>query len=146
MLTAVAFMGLAIPVGQLADRVGRVPVLLAGQALLFVVYAILTTGSLGYPGLILCVLCLGAYFAATEGVLTAIGAALLPEDLQASGIGILTTVVSIGSLISSVAFGALWQTLGLQEAVYVFAAALTLAFAIAAPLLLRSQRLAGADA
>ena len=39
-ITAVAFMGLAIPVGQLADRVGRVPVLLAGYALLFVVYGV----------------------------------------------------------------------------------------------------------
>ena len=40
-ITAVAFMGLAIPVGQLADRVGRVPVLLGGYALLFIVYGAL---------------------------------------------------------------------------------------------------------
>ena len=83
--------------------------------------------SLGYVMLVLCLLGLGGYFAATEGVLAAIAGALLPEDLQASGIGMLTTVVSIGNLLSSLAFGALWLTLGLHQAVIVFAAALALA-------------------
>ena len=68
-------MGLAIPVGQLADRVGRVPVLLAGFALLFIVYGALLMSSLGYGLLVLCLLGLGGYFAATEGVLTAIAGA-----------------------------------------------------------------------
>lgn len=135
-VTAVAFMALAIPVGRLADRVGRVPVLLVGFALLFVVYGALLMNSLGYVGLIVCLIALGAYFAASEGVLTAIAGAVLPEDLQASGIGILITVVSIGNLVSSLAFGALWVTLGLQQAVMVFAFAL----AVAAPLLVRSHR------
>ena len=49
-VTAVVFMGLAIPVGQLADRVGKVPVLLAGYAMLFVVYGVLLMSSLGYVG------------------------------------------------------------------------------------------------
>ena len=96
-ITAVAFMGLAIPFGQLADRVGKVPVLLAGYALLFVVYGVLLMSSLGYGMLIVCLLALGAYFAATEGVMTALAGAVLPEKLQASGIGILITVVSIGN-------------------------------------------------
>ena len=77
--------------------------------------------------LILCLVALGGYFAATEGVMTALAGAVLPEELQASGIGILITVVSIGSLLSSLAFGALWFALGLQSAVLVFAAALVLA-------------------
>jgi MFS family permease len=139
-ITAVAFMGLAIPVGQLADRVGRVPVLIAGYALLFVVYGALLMSSLGYGLLVVCLVGLGGYFAATEGVLAAIAGALLPESLQASGLGMLTTVVSIGNLISSVAFGGLWLALGLRGAVLVFGAALVLAIAVAIPLLLRSQR------
>jgi MFS family permease len=139
-ITAVAFMGLAIPVGQLADRVGRVPVLLAGYALLFIVYGALLMSSLGYGLLVLCLLGLGGYFAATEGVLAAIAGALLPEDLQASGLGMLTTVVSIGNLFSSLVFGALWLELGLHNAVLVFGAALALAIIAAVPLLLRSQR------
>jgi MFS family permease len=139
-ITAVAFMGLAIPVGQLADRVGRVPVLLAGYALLFIVYGALLMSSLGYGLLVLCLLGLGGYFAATEGVLAAIAGALLPEDLQASGLGMLTTAVSIGNLFSSLVFGALWLELGLHNAVLVFGAALGLAIIAAVPLLLRSQR------
>lgn len=140
-ITAVAFMGLAIPVGQLADRVGRVPVLLAGYALLFIVYGALLMSSLGYGLLVLCLLGLGGYFAATEGVLAAIAGALLPEDLQASGLGMLTTVVSIGNLLSSLVFGALWLELGLRGAVLAFGAGLALAIVAAVPLLLRSQRM-----
>src|SRR3954447_3769508 len=58
-ITAVAFMGLAIPVGQLADRVGRVPVLVGGYALLFVVYGALLMSSLGYALLVVCLIGLG---------------------------------------------------------------------------------------
>ncbi|HEU4735766.1 MAG TPA: MFS transporter [Solirubrobacterales bacterium] len=139
-ITAVAFMGLAIPVGQLADRVGRVPVLLGGYALLFVVYGALLMGTLGYGLLIVCLIGLGGYFAATEGVTAALAGAILPEQMQASGLGMLITVISIGKLFSSVAFGALWFALGLQQAVLVFALGLVLAIAVGAPLLLRSQR------
>jgi MFS family permease len=139
-ITAVAFMGLAIPVGQLADRVGRVPVLLGGYALLFVVYGALLMGSLGYGLLVVCLVGLGGYFAATEGVFAALAGAILPEELQASGLGMLTTVVSIGNMFSSLAFGALWLELGLQRAVIVFGAGLALAILAAVPLLLRSQR------
>ncbi len=139
-ITAVVFMGLAIPFGQLADRVGKVPVLLAGYALLFVVYGVLLMTSLGYGILILCLVALGGYFAATEGVMTALAGAVLPEKLQASGIGILITVVSIGQFVSSLAFGALWFAIGLQSAILIFAAALVLAIAVAAPLLWRAQR------
>lgn len=139
-ITAVSFMALAIPVGQLADRVGKVPVLLGGHALLFLVYGVLLLTSVGYGVLILCLLALGGYFAATEGVITALAGAVLPEKLQASGIGILITVISLGRLLSSVAFGALWFAIGLQSAVLIFAAALVVAMAVAAPLLLRAQR------
>jgi MFS family permease len=139
-ITAVAFMGLAIPVGQLADRIGRVPVLLAGHSLLFVAYGALLLGSVGYGVLVFVLLALGGYFAATEGVMTALAGALLPDDLQGSGLGMLTTVVSLGRFASSLAFGGLWLALGLQEAVLGFALALALAIACAAPLLLRAQR------
>jgi MFS family permease len=141
-ITAVAFMALAIPIGRLADRIGRVPVLIGGFAMLFIDYAALMSSHLGYVELVLCLVALGAFFACSEGVLTAVAGAALPDDLQASGIGILITVVSIGNLVSSLAFGALWVTLGLQQAVIVFAAGLALALFVAAPLLVRSQRAA----
>jgi MFS family permease len=139
-ITAVVFMAFAIPFGQLADRIGKVPVLLAGYALLFVVYGVLLMTLVGYGLLILCLVALGAYFAATEGVMTALAGSVLPEKLQASGIGILITVVSIGQLLSSVAFGALWFTIGLQSAIAIFGIGLVVAIAVAAPLLIRAQR------
>ena len=109
-------------------------------ALLFLVYVALLMSSVGYGLPVFCLLGLGGYFAATEGVLAAIAGALLPEDLQASGLGMLTTVVSIGNLLSSLVFGALWLELGLHNAVLVFGAGLALAIVVAVPLLLRSQR------
>jgi MFS family permease len=141
-MTAIVFMGLAIPFGQLADRIGKVPVLLGGQALLFVTSGVLMMGSVGYGALVLCLLALGGYFAATEGVLTALAGTVLPEKLQASGIGLLITVTSLGRLASSLAFGGLWFAIGLQSAVICFVAALALAMMLAAPLLLRAQRAA----
>lgn len=139
-VTALIYMALAIPVGQLADRFGRVRVLVAGHSLLLLVYGALLLPSLGFAPLIGCLVAMGAYFAATEGVTTALAGAILPEELQASGIGMLTTVVSLGQLASSVAFGALWFSLGLASAVAVFGAALLVALLVAAPLLIRCQR------
>lgn len=138
-VTAVVFMVLAIPVGRLADRIGRAPVMLAGNALLLPVYGLLLT-QVGTAGVILSLLALGAYFAATDGVTTAVAGAILPDRLQATGIGILITVVSLGKLGSSLAFGALWFALGLQSAVLIFAAVLAVMLAIATPLLMRLQR------
>jgi MFS family permease len=139
-ITALAYMALAIPVGQLADRIGRVPVLLAGHALLLFVYAALLLPSLGYGGLCAALVLLGAYFAATDGVTVALAGALLPERLQASGIGMLTTFVSVGRLLSSLAFGALWYAGGLETATVVFAIGLATMLVISAPPLLRAQR------
>jgi MFS family permease len=139
-VTALAYMALAIPVGRLADRIGRVPVLLAGHALLLGVYGTLLLPSLGYLTLLLSLLVLGTYFAATDGVATALAGAALPEGLQATGIGILITVMSVGRLASSLIFGALWLAIGLESAVAAFAAALIVVLLVAAPLLVRSQR------
>jgi MFS family permease len=139
-VTALVYMALAIPVGQLADRFGRVRVLIAGHALLLLVYGALLLPSLGFAPLLGCLFAMGAYFAATDGVTTALAGAVLPDKLQASGIGILTTVVSLGQLASSVVFGALWYSIGLESAVVVFAGALVIVLLVTAPLLIRSQR------
>ena len=140
-VTAVVFMVLAIPVGRLADRVGRVPVLLSGHALLLPVYGILlSAGAGGTTTVCIALVSLGAYYAATDGVTTALAGAILPERLQASGIGLLVTAVSLGQFASSVGFGALWFAFGLESAVLVFGAALVLALVVCVPLLMRIQR------
>ena len=138
--TAVTWMLLAAPVGRLADRVGRGRVLLSGYVLLLAVYAVLLGPSIGMAGLFVALFLLGAYYAATDGVLMALGSGHVSETLRGSGLALLGTAVSIARLLASVLFGALWTWLGIQTALVIFAGALVVAMAVAA------VALRGADA
>jgi MFS family permease len=129
--SAAAYMALAIPAGRLADRFGRTRVFLAGYSLLLPVYAVLLLPAAGIPGLVFALLMLGAYYAATEGVLQAIASALLPAPLQASGLALLVTATSLAKLGSSIVFGLVWTLGGLDAAAVAFAAALAVALGLA---------------
>jgi MFS family permease len=129
--TAFAFMALAIPLGRLADRYGRVTVFLTGYAALLGVYALLLTPSAGMAGLLAALGLLGTYYAATDGVLAAVTSAFVPERLLASGLAVVVTGTSLGRLVASIAFGALWVTVGLQVALAIFGGALCIAAAVA---------------
>jgi MFS family permease len=133
--SAGTFILLAVPMGRLADRVGRGRVLLAGYGLLFGVYATLLMPIGGWPLLVAALGLLGAYYAATDGVLMALGSAVVPEDVRGSGLALLGTVTSVARLFASLAFGALWTLWGINVAVVFFGAALVVAAALAAPLL-----------
>ena len=122
--TATIFMLMAVPAGRLADRVGRVRVFLGGHALLLVVYASLLvpagageTGMAAALRMIGALVLLGAYYAATDGVLMALAGAALPPEIRASGMALITTGTSLGRLAASVAFGALWTWQGVDVAV-----------------------------
>jgi MFS family permease len=130
--TAVTFMLLAAPAGRLADRVGRGKVLLGGYVLLLGVYLILLGPSIGVVGLFMTLFLLGAYYAATDGVLMALGSGQVGEGLRGSGLALLGTALSIARLFASILFGALWTWLGIQAALAVFACALVVAIAVAA--------------
>jgi MFS family permease len=136
--SAAVYMVLAIPVGRLADRVGRRLVFVAGYALLLPVYAVLLLPSAGIPGLVLALCALGAYYAATDGVLQAIASALLPDGLRASGLALLVTATSLAKLASSVAFGLVWTLGGLEVAAVAFTGALIAALLVATVVLSRS--------
>src|SRR5262249_44364344 len=82
--TATAYMLLAIPMGGLADRIGREKVFVGGYVLLLGVYALLLTAGSGFAIALLLVL-FGAYYAATDGVLAAAATAILPEHVRGSG-------------------------------------------------------------
>jgi MFS family permease len=138
--TAVLYMLLAAPLGRLADRIGRGRVLIGGYALLLAVYALLLAPSAGTISLIAVLALLGTYYAATDGVLMAMGSQLLPESLRGSGLALLGTSTSVARLIASVVFGAVWTWLGLQVAVALFAAGLIVAMGMAA----RGLRIASA--
>jgi len=136
--TAGVYMALAMPVGRLADRAGRARTFIAGHLLLAGAYAALIFPVLGIATLPLCLALLGAYFAATDGVLAAMGSALLPADLRGSGLGLLTTTTNVGRLLASVAFGAAWTAFGLTAALAIFGCALAAALAFAGPALRRA--------
>lgn len=126
------FMVLAAPLGRLADRAGRGRVLLAGYATLFAVYALvlgpvggwlLVAGSLGL---------LGTYYAATDGVLMALGSAVVPESVRGSGLALLRTATSGARLVAGIALGGLWTLWGSHGAFTVFAVALAAAGLVSA--------------
>ena len=130
--TALIFMLLAVPVGRLADRIGRGRVFVGGYALLLAVYAALLLPWLGPAQVVVYLGLLGAYYAATDGVLMALGSAVLPEDLRTSGLALLTTATSLARLVASVLFGLLWTWRGLEVAVAMFAVGLVTAMLLTA--------------
>ena len=83
-------------------------------------------------GLFVALFLLGAYYAATDGVLMALGSGHVSETLRGSGLALLGTAVSVARLFASVLFGALWTWLGIQTALAIFAGALVVAMAVAA--------------
>jgi MFS family permease len=126
------FMVLAAPLGRLADRTGRGRVLLAGYAMLLGVYA-LVLGPLGGWVLVAGALALlGAYYAATDGVLMALGSAVVPEPVRGSGLALLRTTTSAARLLAGIAFGAVWTVWGSHAAFATFAIALAAAGLISA--------------
>jgi hypothetical protein len=138
--TALAYMVLAVPVGRLADRIGRAKVFIAGYGLLLAVYTSLLLPSLGLPALALYLLLFGAYYAATDGVLMALASAVLPAELRASGLALLVTATSLARLVAAIVFGGLWTWFGVQTAVVTFAGALTVAATAAAVMLARTTQ------
>lgn len=138
--SALAYMVLAIPAGRIADRFGRVRVFLIGHLLLVLLYVILLSPSLGVPAVFAVLALLGAFYAATDGVLMAQASAVLPEALRASGLAIVVTGTTIARLCASLIFGATWTAFGLHTAVLVFTAALGVAIATAALVLGRTSQ------
>ncbi|MFF7986765.1 MFS transporter [Streptomyces sp. NPDC007901] len=110
--TAVVFLLLAVPLGSLADRVGRRTVFLAGHAALLTAYALLLWAP-AVPALVPLVLALhGTFYAATDGVLPAALAGIVPEQLRASGLAIVGTSQALARFCCSLAFGAAWTVWG----------------------------------
>jgi MFS family permease len=117
--TACWFMLLAIPLGRLADRIGRKRVFVMGYGVLILVYCALLF-PLPRLASIAVIAGLGFYYAATDGVLMAHASAILPESLRATGLAILTTGSSLARLFASIAYGTMWQWWGPARATRVF--------------------------
>jgi MFS family permease len=137
---AAIFMVLAVPMGRLADRYGRATMFVVGYALLLAVYALLLLPAFGGAQLVLYLLLVGAYYAATDGVLMALASAVIPAHLRGSGLSALVTATSVGRLVSSIVFGAIWATYSATAAVAAFGALLVAALGVASLLLRRNPR------
>ena len=134
--TAVVYLLLARRAGRLADRWGRHRVLLAGHALALALYGfLLLAGELPAAGVLACVALLGAYYAATDGVLAALASSVLPHGQLSTGLAVVSTATALARLLASSVFGALWSWRGPEAALAAFAAGLALAMLAAAALL-----------
>ncbi|MFC9396868.1 MFS transporter [Streptomyces sp. NPDC057027] len=133
--TAAAFLLLAVPLGRLADRVGRRQVFLGGHAALLLVYGALLSGwqSPALPYLVLALH--GGFYAATDGVLMAAAAGCVPPELRSSGLALIQTGQALARFGCSIAFGAAWTVWGDRWAVG--AATVVLAVSVAAAYALR---------
>jgi MFS family permease len=136
--TNAAYLALAIPFGRLADRWGRARMFAAGHVLLLAVYVLAASPAAGLAVTIACLLLLGAFYAATDGVLAAVAGASVPAEIRASGIAAAQTVVAVARLFASVGFGALWLWLGREGAMIAVAVSLAAALPVAA-LMLRER-------
>ncbi|GGS21624.1 MULTISPECIES: MFS transporter [Actinokineospora] len=136
--TALTFLVLATPLGRLSDRVGRWRVFFAGHVVLLAVYLLLLGPFDGLALVIVTVALHGVFYAATDGVLMAHGATLVPERLRASGLSIVQTGQALARFASSVGFGVLLTTLPFTAAVLVATGALV-AVLVAVVLVIRPE-------
>jgi MFS family permease len=130
--TSAVFLVLAVPAGVLADRVGRRGIFLAGHAGLLAAYALLLWAP-ATPTLVYFVLALhGTFYAATDGVLPAAVADVVPEQLRGSGLALVGTGQALARFCCSLAFGAAWTVWGDSRALLGSLVGLLLCAAVAA--------------
>jgi MFS family permease len=128
--TAATFLALAVPLGRLADRLGRWRVFLGGHLALLAAYGLLLAHGPVYAVLVLH----GAFYAATDGVLMAAASGAVPAELRASGLAIVQTGQAPARFAASIAFGAAWTAWGDRTALITAAVALAVCAATAAGL------------
>ncbi len=110
--TNLAYLALAAPFGALADRFGRLPVVVGGYVALLAVYVLVFGPFGGVPVIVVTLALYGTFYAATDGVLIALAGPVLPEALRTTGIALIQTTQAVAYFVSSVAFGLVWASWG----------------------------------
>ncbi|BCW45955.1 MFS transporter [Arthrobacter sp. StoSoilB5] len=122
--TNVVFLAFAVPLGRLADRVGKVPVFVGGHIALLACYFLAAAPFGGLLSTLGCLVLLGGFYAATDGVLAALASQLTPPGKLATGIASAQTVVALSRMTASAGFGVLWYAVGASTAMVVAGAML----------------------
>jgi len=130
--TNVAFLAFAIPLGKLADRVGRGRVFVGGHLALLGAYVVAALAVEDLVATVMCLVFLGAFYAATDGVLAALAAEATTPQTRATGIAAAQTVVALSRFVSAAGFGVLWFAVGREPAMIVVAVLLAVAVPVAA--------------
>ncbi|MEO7005454.1 MAG: MFS transporter [Terrimesophilobacter sp.] len=133
--TNIAYLSLSLPLGRLADRIGRIRVFIAGYIVLLAAYLSAALPVSGVLITVLCLLLLGTFYAATDGVLAALATQFTPPSSTATGIAAAQTVVAVARLVASTGFGFLWFFAGRGTSVLLVAVALAVAIPVVAVLL-----------
>ncbi|MTD53131.1 MFS transporter [Amycolatopsis sp. RM579] len=134
--TNLSYLLLATPLGMLADKIGRLKVVLGGYTALVLVYLLLFGPLGGWPLLVVALGLYGLFYAATDGVLMALAGPVLPKALRTTGIALIQSGQALCYLLSSVLFGLAWTAWGPASASRI-AAVLVAVAVLAVGLLLR---------
>lgn len=130
--TAAFFLLLAVPLGALADRVSRRRLFLAGHGVLLLGYGLVLSPWHGVPAVIAVLVLHGTFYAATDGVLAAATAGVVPARHQGAGQALVGTGQALARFACSLAFGAAWSLWGGRTALTVTAVALAAAAVVSA--------------
>lgn len=112
------FLLLAVPMGKLADKTSRAVLFVMGHLGLAGAYLSAAVGG-SIVSVALALVLLGAFYAATDGVLAALAGQLSPAGSTSTGIGTAQTVVAVARLVSATGFGILWVWIGATTALLV---------------------------
>jgi MFS family permease len=142
--TNVAFLIFAVPVGKLADRFGRARTFVIGHVLLLAAYVSATLPITGAAITILCLVLLGGFYAATDGILSVLATQFTTSDTRATSIAAAQTVVALSRFLSAAGFGILWFAIGREQAMTLVSIGIAIAIPIVA-IVLRGARQYRAD-
>lgn len=139
--TAAAFLLLAVPAGAVADRIGRRRLFLLGHLALLGAYGLVLAVPGGPLPAVVAVLVLhGTFYAATDGVLAAAVAGVVPDAMRARGLALVGTGQALARFACSIGFGAAWTAWGDGTALAVAAAGLAVSTPVAIAALRSSAR------
>ena len=128
--TNLAYLALAVPFGRIADRLGRGRVMVLGHV--FLVGAYLCASGAGGSLLVAgCLLLLGSFYAATDGVLAAAAASAVRPEVRGSAIATAQSAVAVAPLAAAVVFGWSWTLVGPGRAALFMAVLLAAAVPVA---------------